>query len=112
MCVHTQWSRVKGETDRRVIGGLALVDVVVGMQLLVLAAITSQQLRSSIRNHFIDIHVRLGATPSLPNDQWEVLIQLPSNDLPENWKTHHDKECRHPGKTPTYTHAPTIHIIS
>ena len=59
-----------------VVGGLAHVDVVVGMH-----QFSPRQRVGAVCDHLIGIHVGLGAGAGLPDHQGEVGIQRPGNDL-------------------------------
>ncbi len=54
-----------------------LIDVVVGMY-KARATRMARYLASPIRDNLIAIHVALGAATCLPNNQWELIIQLSS----------------------------------
>eukprot|EP01136_Pigoraptor_vietnamica_P003255 Opistho-1_new@32269 len=64
----------------RVIGRLAHVDVVVGVHQLP-AELATEQLNRAVRNHLVDVHVRLGSRARLPNDEGEFVDQLAADDL-------------------------------
>jgi hypothetical protein len=62
-----------GET---VIGGLAAIDMVIGMDGAFAAALSGQQFVGIARDHLIDVHVRLGAGAGLPDDERKLVVQL------------------------------------
>ncbi len=64
-----------------VIGGLAAIDVVVGMHLAPLAANAPEQLAGAIGDHLVGVHVGLGSTSRLPNDERELIGELAGDDL-------------------------------
>ena len=64
-----------------VVGALALVHVVVGVDLAALAALAAQQLGGAVRQHLVDVHVRLGAAAGLPDDERELLVVLAREHL-------------------------------
>ena len=66
---------------KRVVGALPIVDVVIGVDRFLGAHHSTQHLDASIGDDFVDIHVGLGATASLPHHQGEVIVQLPVNHL-------------------------------
>jgi hypothetical protein len=59
----------RGRED--VVGGLAHVDVVVGMR-----AVTGER-----RDHLVGVHVRRGAGPGLEDVDRELVVVLPARDL-------------------------------
>ena len=59
-----------------VVGGLGHVDVVVGVQQLF-----AGDLIAAVGDDLVGVHVRLGAAAGLPDDEGEVVIQLPADDL-------------------------------
>lgn len=67
--------------DSRIVGTLGHVDVVVGVNGLLAAQFTAQDLDSSVGNDFIDVHVGLGSGSGLENDQREVVNELSGDDL-------------------------------
>jgi len=38
------------------------------------AELAAEHLNSTVRNHFVDVHVRLSSGAGLPHDQWKVII--------------------------------------
>ena len=63
-----------------VITGLASVDIIIRMNRFV-PKCTPKNLDGSIGNNFIRVHVRLGSGSSLPDDQWEMIIEFSLNQL-------------------------------
>jgi hypothetical protein len=59
-----------------VVGRLAHIDVIVGMDRLLGAHRAAQHLDGAVGDHFIGIHVGLGARSGLPHHQREMLVQL------------------------------------
>src|SRR5258708_6285397 len=64
-----------------VVGGLAHVDVVIGADRLLQAQLTAQQLDGAVRQHLVDVHIRLRARTGLPDEQREVFVQLAGDRL-------------------------------
>jgi hypothetical protein len=64
-----------------VVGRLAHIDVVVGVDRLLGAHLAAQNLDRAIRDHLIGVHVRLGARTRLPDHQREVVVQLAFDHL-------------------------------
>ena len=65
-----------------VVTALALIDVVIRVDRLLAAKLTSKKLNRSVGNHLVGVHVGLSARTSLPDDQGEVVIvKLARNDL-------------------------------
>ena len=59
-----------------VVGRLAHVDVIVGMDRLLGAHHPAQHLDGAVGDHFIGVHVGLGARAGLPHHQREMIVQL------------------------------------
>ncbi len=64
-----------------VVRRLALVDVVVGVNRLLAAAIAGQDFVGPPGDHLIGVHVRLGARPGLPDDQRKLVVEIAARDL-------------------------------
>lgn len=64
-----------------VVGGLGHVDVVVGVDGLLGAELTSQKLDGAVGDDLVDVHVGLGAGAGLPHNEGEVVEELALNDL-------------------------------
>ena len=64
-----------------VVGGLGHVDVIVGMDWLFRAEHSSSHFNRPVRDHFVDVHIRLGAATSLPNAKREVVVQFAFSHL-------------------------------
>ena len=65
-----------------VVTALALIDVVIGMDRLLAAKLTSKELNRSVGYHLVGVHVGLSSRTSLPDDQGEVvIIKLARNHL-------------------------------
>ena len=65
-----------------VVTALALIDVVIGVDRLLAAKLTSKELNRSVGYHLVGVHVGLSARTGLPDDQGEVVIvKLARNDL-------------------------------
>ena len=45
------------------------------------AKFTSENLDGAVADYFVRVHVGLCAGASLPDNEWEVIVQLASNDL-------------------------------
>ncbi len=65
----------------RVVGGLPPVDVVVWVDGVFGADLAARELYGAVRDHLVGVHVGLGAAPSLPHDEREVLVEAPVDDL-------------------------------
>ena len=82
-CPHRGLHAALERDDRRnvhrrgksVVGGLPLVDVVVGMHEAPAATAAAQELRGAVCEHLVDVHVGLRARARLPDDQRKMLIQ-------------------------------------
>jgi hypothetical protein len=59
-----------------VVGRLAHVDVIVGMDRLLGALHPAHHLDGAVADHFIGVHVGLGARAGLPHHQREMVVQL------------------------------------
>ncbi len=66
---------------KRVVRGLAEVDVVVGVDRLLAAERAAEDLAGAVRDHLVHVHVGLGAGPGLPDHQGKMTIKLPVHDL-------------------------------
>ncbi len=64
-----------------VVGGLRHVDVIVGMNRLLAAQFAAGDLNGAIGDHFVDVHVGLGAAAGLPDAKREVFIPLSGDDF-------------------------------
>ncbi|KAI1693803.1 hypothetical protein DdX_20443 [Ditylenchus destructor] len=62
-----------------VVGRLAHIDVIVGMDRR-LAPACPQLLVGIAGDHFVDVHVGLGARSGLPDHQWKLIVELPRHD--------------------------------
>jgi hypothetical protein len=74
--VHAERAR-RGNVHRRgehVVGRLAEIDVVVGMQQALRAALAAEQLGGAVGQHLVGVHVRLRAGARLPDHQRELLV--------------------------------------
>lgn len=67
--------------DSRVVGALRHVDMVVRVNGLLAAQLSTQDLDGSVGDDFVDVHVGLGTGSSLENDQREVVDELSGDDL-------------------------------
>jgi hypothetical protein len=65
----------------RVVGTLRHVDVVVGMNRLLAAQFSAQDLDGSVGDDLVDVHVGLSTRTGLENDQGEVVDKLARDDL-------------------------------
>src|SRR5260370_231256 len=61
---------------KAVVRGLAHVDVIVGMDRALRAQLAAQQLVGAIGDHFVDVHVGLGAGAGLPDHEREMIVEL------------------------------------
>ena len=64
-----------------VVRRLALVDMVVGVDRLLAAALAGQDLVGAAGDHLIGVHVRLGARARLPDDQRELAVEIAARDF-------------------------------
>ena len=55
---------------------LALIHVVIGVDGVFAAQLSSQDLDGSVADHLVDVHVALGARARLPHYQGEMLVQF------------------------------------
>ncbi|MNE39952.1 hypothetical protein D3C80_1339350 [compost metagenome] len=76
------WDQMLAHRDNRrhmhcgrenVVGALAFVDVVVGVDPPRFTTFASQQLACAVGQHFVHVHVGLGAGTGLPDRQWEFI---------------------------------------
>jgi hypothetical protein len=65
----------------RVVGGLAVIDVVVGVDRSLRAHLSSGELDRTVGDHLIGIHIGLRARSGLEHHQREFAFQLPVDDL-------------------------------
>src|ERR1700693_2073581 len=61
---------------KRVVGGLRHIYVIVGMNGLFATQDAARYFDGAIRDYLIGVHVRLRAAASLPNVEWEMVIEL------------------------------------
>jgi hypothetical protein len=69
----------RGDVHRsreRVVRRLAHVDVIVRMHRRLAAELAAEQLDRAVRDHLIEVHVRLRARTGLPDDKREVAVEL------------------------------------
>ncbi|MNM87557.1 hypothetical protein D3C81_997430 [compost metagenome] len=59
-----------------VVGTLRAVDMIVGVHRILAAPAFTGQFVGAPGDHFIDVHVALGTTAGLPDDEWKLIIQL------------------------------------
>ena len=59
-----------------VVGRLAHVDVVVGVDLAAHPALAAQELAGAVGDHFVQVHVGLRAAAGLPDDERELVVVL------------------------------------
>ena len=64
-----------------IVRGLAHVDVIVRMHRRLAAELSAKQLDRAVRDHLVQVHVRLGARAGLPDDQREVIVELAVDHL-------------------------------
>ena len=57
-----------------VVGALRLVHMVIGVNRMLAAARPAQKLVGTTRDHFVGVHVGLGARAGLPNDQRKLVV--------------------------------------
>ncbi len=66
---------------KAVVRRLRLVDVVVGVNRFLAAAIAGQHFVGAAGDHLIDVHVRLRARPGLPDDEGELAVEIAARDF-------------------------------
>ena len=59
-----------------VVGRLGAIDVVIGVHRLFAAELAARELDGAVGDDLVDVHVRLGARPRLPDREGEVAVQL------------------------------------
>ena len=65
-----------------VVGGLGLIDIIVGMKGLgIILKIPPTEHMSAMGDHLVDIHVTLRPTPSLPHHQWKLILHFALDDF-------------------------------
>ncbi|KAI3478944.1 hypothetical protein L1887_59065 [Cichorium endivia] len=64
-----------------VVGGLAHVDVVVGVDGVLAAELAAEDLDGAVADDLVDVHVGLGARAGLEDDEGEVGVELAGDDL-------------------------------
>ena len=77
-------SGIGRELERRrvdVVGALAHVDVLVGMQEMIVALRPAEQLQRAVGDHLVGIHVGRGAGAALNDVDHELFVQPPRPDL-------------------------------
>ena len=70
-------SSIADATHRRreaVIGGLAEIDLVIGVNGILVAALAAQALIGQCRDDLVEVHVGLGAGAGLPNHQRKLVV--------------------------------------
>src|SRR6267378_8330442 len=73
-----------GDVHRRgknVVGGLSAVDLVVGMDEALLAALSAEELARAVGQHFVHVHVGLRTGTRLPNHKRKLAVMLPREHL-------------------------------
>uniref|UniRef100_A0A6B0VA16 Uncharacterized protein n=1 Tax=Ixodes ricinus TaxID=34613 RepID=A0A6B0VA16_IXORI len=80
-CVDLHGNRNVHGCRVRVVGALALVDVVVGVDGALAAQLAAEDLDGPVGDHLVHVHVRLGARARLPDHQREVRLQGAVNHL-------------------------------
>ena len=81
--LHVHGAR-RGNVHRRreaVVRRLALVHMIVGVDRLLAAALARQDLVGASRDHFVRVHVRLGARAGLPDDERELAVEVAARDF-------------------------------
>ena len=66
---------------KRVVRGLAAVDVVVRMHLRLLAELAAERLVGEVRDHLVGVHVGLGAGAGLPDHQRKLVVMTALDHL-------------------------------
>ncbi|KWV85274.1 hypothetical protein PFLmoz3_05218 [Pseudomonas fluorescens] len=64
-----------------VVGTLGTVDVIVGVHRALAAAVVAGQFVGAASDHFVGVHVALGATAGLPDHQRELVVMLAVQDF-------------------------------
>ncbi len=65
----------------RVVRRLTHADVVIGMDRMPGAELSSQHVRGAVGDDLVGVHVRLGARSRLPDVQRELRVEIPRDDL-------------------------------
>ena len=77
-------SNVHGSREG-IVGGLTLVNVVVGVNWLFGAEFVSKDLVTTVGDDFVDVHIGLSSRTSLPDDEREVLVERTRKNLVANF---------------------------
>ena len=64
-----------------VVGRLTVIDVVVRIDRLLRSDHAARHLNRAVGDHFVGVHVGLGAGPGLEHDQREFVVELAVDDL-------------------------------
>ena len=64
-----------------IVGGLAEIDVVVGVNRLLGAELAAQEFAGAVCDHLVEVHIGLGAGAGLPNHQGKMTVELAVHDL-------------------------------
>ena len=79
------WTATRGGDVHRgreaVVRRLALVDMIVGVDRRLAAALAGQDLVGAAGDHLVGVHVRLGARAGLPDDQRELAVEVAARDF-------------------------------
>ena len=67
--------RYPNRGGKAVIGRLGMVDIVIGMNRLIATFALTDKFIGTVGNHFIHVHVGLGARACLPNHQRKLVTQ-------------------------------------
>ena len=82
----SRWTISSGAGDMHrgrvgVVGRLAEIDVVVGVDRLLGADLAAEHLDRAVGDHLVDVHVGLGARAGLPDDEREMIVELAVDHL-------------------------------
>ena len=64
-----------------VVGGLAQIDVIVGVNRRLAPQDPARQFDGPVGDHFVDVHVGLGAAAGHPDVQGKMVVQLARDDF-------------------------------
>ena len=64
-----------------VVGGLRLVNVIIGMHRGFATESSSSQFYSTIGYHFVEVHIRMSATAGLPDLKRKLIVKFALDDL-------------------------------
>lgn len=83
LSIPDKWKEAGDESrqDGRVVTALTHVDMVIGVNRLLRAKLTTKDLNGSVGDDLVDIHVTLGSATSLEDNQGEMVKELSRDNL-------------------------------